>query len=473
MDYSYQRDNIYQIIEAIINELSYDGDSRSIIADILISILETTPYTGESPKSVIGQLLLKLKDKLEGNDPEPYEDTEVSNIAKILISIINETEYTDPPRSNIAELLLELKEKLETLVEITVTGNPVTFTTNVARPLKACSVNIPVMQEGSGDPSPDNVRNFIGVNSLTFGSIEDNEYKSFFEGVIKGTYGFADLGDMTFFEYGSTEDCTQYYTTYLDNLIKANADCISPKFMLGSVQNKIPWTVAVASTGAGRTYFRTPKDLYANPAAFKTAMQGVYLIYELAEPTTPSYTEAQFNALCNAFGVTGISKTFNFGQTVYVVNTDILTGKSFVTHILKTIDENSDISMSTTGTGIFYLNNFFEIDEDTESINSNRYQRAENRSSVTGVINNNPDLSFCCKLDNYPTRILIKDTRFTTLADYQTWLSTNPVKIAVKLVTPIEIDLEGMDIITNIGENNLISNLGDISATYLYKDTNE
>lgn len=114
MDYSYQRDNIYQILEAIINELSYDGDSRSIIADILISILETTPYKGESPKSAIGQLLLRLKDKLEGNDPEPYEDPAVSNISKIIISIINETEYTDPPRSNIAELLLELKEKLET-----------------------------------------------------------------------------------------------------------------------------------------------------------------------------------------------------------------------------------------------------------------------------------------------------------------------------------------------------------------------
>ena len=49
------------------------------------------------------------------------------------------------------------------------TGKIVTFNSPFAGlPLKSCKVNIPVTQEGTGDPSPDNVRNFVGISSLDF-----------------------------------------------------------------------------------------------------------------------------------------------------------------------------------------------------------------------------------------------------------------------------------------------------------------
>ena len=49
------------------------------------------------------------------------------------------------------------------------TGKIVTFDSPFAGlPLKSCKVNIPVTQEGTGDPSPTNVRNFVGVSSLDF-----------------------------------------------------------------------------------------------------------------------------------------------------------------------------------------------------------------------------------------------------------------------------------------------------------------
>lgn len=450
MDHSYQRDNIYQIIEAIINELSYDGDSKSIIADILISILETTPYTGESPKSVIGQLLLKLKDKLEGNDPEPYEDTGVSNIAKILISIINETEYTDPPRSNIAELLLELKEKLETLVEITVTGNPVTFTTNVSKPLKACSVNIPVMQEGSGDPSPDNVRNFIGVSSFDFIKADKNIF--FSTDITNGVRRELRPVLLQAGTYTLTADIVSE-DTEADTCLIYDA---SNSTQLGNIER-----------GSRKSITFTTDKVIENIWFYASRNN------TLSTGKTFSFTNIQIEVGSTATDYepyNGQSKTFNFGQTVYVVNTDILTGKSFVTHEINTIDDNTSIAVSN---GIFAVDNFFDISNDTESVGCNVYQRGENRTNTAGVMTNNPDFSFCCRLGSTPTRVMIKDTRFSTVEGYKTWLSTNPVKIAVKLVTPIEIDLEGMSIITNIGENNLLSNIGDISATYLYKNTNE
>jgi hypothetical protein len=77
------------------------------------------------------------------------------------------------------------------------------------------------------------------------------------------------------------------------------------------------------------------------------------------------------------------------------------------------------------------------------------------------VSGSNPDLTFCCRT-SAPT-LYIKDTRFTTIEDYKTWLSTNPVKIAVKLAEPIEVQLTPTQITTLIGENVIFADVGDIT----------
>ena len=53
------------------------------------------------------------------------------------------------------------------LNEYTVTGNPVTFNTNKAKPLTKMLVQFSPYQEGTGDPSPSNVRSIFGTIGLT------------------------------------------------------------------------------------------------------------------------------------------------------------------------------------------------------------------------------------------------------------------------------------------------------------------
>ena len=53
------------------------------------------------------------------------------------------------------------------LVEATASGNPATFVTDVARPLKSCTVPISYTQSGSGDPTPTNVRQISGRTGLS------------------------------------------------------------------------------------------------------------------------------------------------------------------------------------------------------------------------------------------------------------------------------------------------------------------
>lgn len=337
---------------------------------------------------------------------------------------------------------------------------------STSQPLVSLKLNLPVTQQGSGTPAPDNKRDFIGVSGVNIGQISNEQYASAFKGLLAGTHGFVDLGDLTW----TKNDTTYSFTYFLGSTVSGmkiglfddKYSCSAYAIHDGGRASLTDDHIGSYSSGQARPVVRDDSKSNLTAEEFKSAMSGIYLIYELAEPSTP-ITPQEYATLCQVFGITGITYTISFGQTVYSANLDVLTGILSLTHQLKTIDENSDVSMSSTGTGIFYLDDFFEIDEDTESINSNLYQRAENRSSVTGVINNNPDYSFCCKLGTNPTRIFIKDTRFTTLEDYTTWLSTNPVKIAVKLATPIEVQLTPTQITTLIGENVIFADVADVT----------
>lgn len=68
------------------------------------------------------------------------------------------------------------------LVEETVTGNPVSFETDVAKPLKGLLIPFTPVQSGTGDPSPDNVRpisGFTGINAVRCGvNLWDEEWES-------------------------------------------------------------------------------------------------------------------------------------------------------------------------------------------------------------------------------------------------------------------------------------------------------
>lgn len=53
------------------------------------------------------------------------------------------------------------------VVEYTATGNPLTFLTDLARPLKSLLIPFTPVQSGTGDPSPSNIRPILPWNGLT------------------------------------------------------------------------------------------------------------------------------------------------------------------------------------------------------------------------------------------------------------------------------------------------------------------
>lgn len=72
------------------------------------------------------------------------------------------TRYID----NVSVLDTRRKILLNTPYIDTSVGDLVTFNTDLSAPLKSCKVSFSPVQEGEGDPSPDNVRNITGWNGV-------------------------------------------------------------------------------------------------------------------------------------------------------------------------------------------------------------------------------------------------------------------------------------------------------------------
>ena len=126
------------------------------------------------------------------------------------------------------------------------------------------------------------------------------------DGTVTRKYGIVDLGALTWEKNPSTDNIffTQAGgTTTFDTMMKTAGLFLNTKYPYGgtySAYNAFADKVAYSSTSFGRV---SVKDTaYSTAEEFKAAMSGVYLVYELAEPTEETadpYTEIQ---ICDDWG---------------------------------------------------------------------------------------------------------------------------------------------------------------------------
>lgn len=187
--------------------------------------------------------------------------------------------------------------KLPTITPETVSGSIVSFNDEYGGlPLKSCTSLISGYQEGSGTPSPSNVRNLVSFNSatltengnthlFTFGQSIYSGYIDWKKGVVVGTHGIVDLGSLTW-NYNAKRD---YFTALINNIklpttvqerLEGIICEIYPPSSNGSYSD-----VDNQSMIHYDSYLAIKDTNYGNDStAFNTAMNGVYLAYELATP---------------------------------------------------------------------------------------------------------------------------------------------------------------------------------------------
>lgn len=222
----------------------------------------------------------------------------------------------------------------------TVTGNPINFTTLSAQKASSTQLSMEPIQEGSGDPSPSNVRAITGRTDATItvkdeGNITQSTVTiSFGQTVYGGTLdvesgtltvdiGIVDLGDLewnyasanTYFRTHGLDSVVKYITTGQTNAICSQYKNVAPKSRLADFTEDSAFLVG-ANASSYKLLIRDTR--YTNETAFTTAVTGVKLCYELDTPTVIQLTPHEVALLEGVNNISsdadGITLTYRDGK---------------------------------------------------------------------------------------------------------------------------------------------------------------
>lgn len=116
------------------------------------------------------------------------------------------------------------------------------------------------------------------------------------DGTVQRMYGVVDLGTLTWTYEPGANSSLNFFQCQPNPLIKnGTTNLICTKYPIGTVNYASGDDHAIMATTTGNIV-RVRDTSYTDAAAFKTAMSGVYLVYELATPTTEEadpYTNPQ------------------------------------------------------------------------------------------------------------------------------------------------------------------------------------
>lgn len=314
----------------------------------------------------------------------------------------------------------------------TLTGDVVSFTTDMKAPLKECKVSFMPVQEGSGDPSPDNVRNISGWASVEVLQSCRNLY-----GNTKGVIVPIHIPANTKWTASSSGSAT--VVVYDNN------------------KNQIDnWALTNTDELTGRRY--------------KTLSRSYDIYYVNITGSNASNTQFEVGDLTDyeAVTTTPISWQSDYG-TIYGGYVDLVSGELVATHLAFVMD-GTNYTVSTAG-----------------AVNSNNMAMAYSRMGYSDGLStlplgkNNTFLYACnkyltphdggqttdtegiyCGTGRPYVRVVVNSDNLSDVSSASAivnsineWLQTNPIQICYELETPITYQLTPQQLITLKGQNNL------------------
>ena len=318
----------------------------------------------------------------------------------------------------------------------TASGTIATFETSLTLPLVECKAQIVPTQEGSGDPSPSNVRPISGWTACNVTRAGANIWDEQWQEGYYDTAGIYHTGNYV---------CSK------------NPICI-----LGGAA----YFIVVPSGHTLYICFYDKDETFINRVSFSTSQgyvipnNAAFLQFNMGGSYGTTYnndisinypnTDTEYHAY------TGTTVTIDLDGTVYVGELDVKRGVLTITH---TLYDMSALSWSKNGsTPTFYSGIVQGIKEQTADFYCTCYL-----PSVNGGYNAQ-NLKCSLRGETGQTRIWVCDNSFETAADYKASLTNQ--KIVLPKATPTEVTLTPEEITTLVGENNIWADTGDIEVEY-------
>lgn len=267
--------------------------------------------------------------------PGEWTQTDVIDIAGSVEDLAEEAVETANEAVETAEEALgEIDDAIDEInsfkdaVEIkgTASGTIATFTDGSDLPMLSCVANIEAVQSGSGDPSPTNIRpisGWAGCNltvadaqtSPTVSNVYNVKWSSqgtiyggyvdLCSGVLTVTHTSIDLGTLTWIARSAQSDFRMRAQVTPIHKIIENDAILSGKcetYALISAYETYTKVMGLSGDNTGNYIFVYDENYNTSESAsaFKTAMDGVQLVYELATPTTYQLSAQQVKSLLGA-----------------------------------------------------------------------------------------------------------------------------------------------------------------------------
>ena len=320
------------------------------------------------------------------------------------------------------------------------------------------------VQTGSGDPSPTNIRPILP--GLSF-ERDDSTTMDVYGGTLDVTTGLltvtmaeVDMGTLNWNAGGA--QLKLFYSVISD--IKQYSDALSDRFI-----NKPTTAVNNLQTGEmstaenGRIYVYNG-GMWADAAAFKTAMSGAQLVYELTTPQTYQLTHTEVQRAMNALGITSTTYDITFpteAGTVYGGTLDVTTGLLTVTHgyvDMGTLNWRRHVDANYP---YFFANGVGNKGVSSQWVVpyfiSSMYLAAR-RFSVT-----NEDINYIIATDT-SSNLYVRNDSYTDAATFKAAMSG--VQLVYELATPQTYQLTPTEVEMLLGDNNVWADTGDSTVAY-------
>lgn len=322
-------------------------------------------------------------------------------------------------------------------------------------PCVSVVANIVPIQSGTGTPSPSNPRPISGTDELNVVNVSD--YANEFRGLYLGTHAFVNLGTLSWYlgsqgywycmpegAKSGTKNwgCYPYYLKP-DSVAWANMDDFMAAF--GGTQFRLKNSAFDGNTGAQT----------------REALDGVYLIYELDTPTTPTITQQEFEMLCTAFNISGSTYTFDLGQEIMGGTADVVGGTGTKTHGSVDLGSLTWTYHSASGQYSDFFDCYLPNDSivGTASVAFDGYFEIYKSIPSANIALSGYDDGVMA-LASGTRRFIVCDKRFTSAEALKTAL--NGKMLAYPLATPTEYTFTGQQINSLLGVNNVWTDSGEV-----------
>ena len=353
--------------------------------------------------------------------------------------------------------LMWLKLKGASAVWSTVTGNPVSFTSKAA-PLRQLSVAFSPVQEGSGDPSPDNVRPIIGWDSLNVWQTNGN---------IIDPVRFADSDNWII------DSTNQNYRLYPIYVGAGNKVTFLATITEAIGRNIIIRTLVDSTSGQSVLYSANAE---AGDYTKTVTATGDYLYLRLHTSdmggTNPSYVQAVFGESTDKIPYNGRSISITLGSTVYSGTVDVVTGVGEIDKVLIALTGTERYQYRNAEAGIIQafwkpVDNIHPTIVTTAPVISNMFASSTSWDAASGTMsvkNSGTDSYF-----NFRNTAVFPANNIDGVKAKVAELYANgtPVTAIATLATPIPFQLTPQEVESLLGDNVMWSDAnGNLTVEY-------